>query len=79
MQRADPNQPADGLEPEPSTRRVSSGSPADPSSSADEPNFSRTDKSEAIFEDLKARISRLWDEGASAEDIRSALRDPGRS
>lgn len=65
--------PADGPQPQPSTRRVASGSPAGPSRSADEPNFSNAD---AVFEALKVRISRLWDEQASPDDIRSALKDP---
>ena len=70
MQRPSNDSPADGLQPDPSTRRDTSGSPADPSGSAGEPNFSNTD---AIFETLKARISRLWDEEASEADIKSAL------
>jgi len=67
--------PADGLQPQPSTRRVPSGSPAGPSGIVGEPNLSPPDATDAIFDALKDRISRLWDEGASADAIKSALTD----
>lgn len=70
---------ADGLETEPSTRRVALGSPASNPTPAGEPNFSaHVDPADAVFAALKASISRLWDEGASAADIQGALREEGR-
>ena len=56
---------ADGLEPqipEPSTRRVASGSPAHPPVPAGEPNLSESaaDSSDAVFAALKAQIAGLW-------------------
>jgi hypothetical protein len=74
--------PADGLDTEvtePSTRRVSLGSPP-AASSAGEPYFSRAvDPADEVFATLKARISRLWEEGASAADIQGALGSPKSS
>lgn len=70
---------ADGLEPEPSTRRVASGSSAPNPMPAGEPKFSAAvDPADAVFAALKASISRLWDEGASAADIQGALRKESR-
>jgi hypothetical protein len=69
--------PAGGLEhptPQPSTRRVASGSPVSPDSSPGEPVFSAPpDPADAVFAALKERIRRLWDEGATAEDLKSML------
>lgn len=72
---------ADGPEPgfavpgseEPSTRRVTLGSPA-AASPPGEPYFSEPiDPADAVFAALKERISRLWDENASPADIQSVL------
>ena len=58
---------------EPSTRRVTLGSP--PVASPDgEPYFSQAvDPADPVFAVIKDRISRLWDAGASAADIQGVL------
>ena len=67
----------DGLHPQPSTPRVNSGSPDGRPSSPGEPAFSS--EADAVFEVLKARISRLCDAGSDPDDIRERLLGAGRS